>query len=147
MRKRFGLYFVLPVLYPVAMLWALLAWAYDVIASFVVSLFEVQREIGAAHRSWVWHWRELKNPGIHQRELVNSMMPTNQREESLMPKPPKSWRCRVGLHHWDDDMLDENGKQRCTRCGRFYSAKIYYAIWAAIIAISAAVCSAAWWLL
>jgi len=145
--KNFRLYFVMPVLYPVAIIFALLIWAYDVIASFVLSLIEVQRELAEAHKAWVYHWREIENPGIHLAERVNMMMPTNQREESLMPKPPKSWRCRVGLHHWDDDMLDENGKQRCTHCGRFYSAKLYYAIWAAIIAIAAVVSTAAWWLL
>jgi hypothetical protein len=82
MKKNLALA-ALVVLYIPCLLRALLIWAYDVIASFVLSLIEVQRELAEAHRSWVYQWREIKSPGIHLRERVNMMMPTNQRQEKV----------------------------------------------------------------
>jgi hypothetical protein len=56
-----------------------------------------------------------------------------------MNKPRVSLRCRLGLHPWDKDMTDEGGRQRCPKCGRFYSRSLYYGTWMLMVATIALV--------
>lgn len=51
------------------------------------------------------------------------------------PPTPRRFRCRIGFHCWEEDWDDENGRQRCPECGRYFSRSVYYGTWALVVSI------------